>query len=113
MLRIVISGLAAAAVGLIGGWTLISLASDEALSPTVEAPGTFASAVAAQNDDTMPRVVLTKGRPARPSETPVASQPVPVADPDQAAPGEPVHKMRRQKPRPVIAVRAREEDDDD
>jgi hypothetical protein len=113
MLRIVASGLIAAAVGLLGGWALMSVASEGALSPTVEAPSAHASAAANPADDGVPATAVAKARPARASETPVASEAgrAPAADPDQAAPVEATHRMRRQKPRNAVAVR--DEDDDD
>jgi hypothetical protein len=113
MFRIIASGLVAAAVGLLGGWTLISVSSEDALSSTVEAPSAHMSAAAIPADDGVPATAVAKTRPARPSETPAASQPgpAPAADPDQVAPSEPTHRMRRQKPPKTVA--ARDEDDDD
>jgi hypothetical protein len=84
MLRIIVSGLSATAVGVIGGWTFLGAKRGSAAIPPVEAPRVPAGDLGANVGDEIVRLPpIVKAAPARPAiarpiETPLSAQPDPV-----------------------------------
>jgi hypothetical protein len=115
MLRIIVFGLAAIAVGLMGGWTF-GVQRRVPLAPMVEVPRVPPGDPGANVGDEIIRLAPTvKAAPARlavtrPIETPLSAQPGPVSAPAATTAREAPIEVKRKRPRHQF--RRRDDDDD-